>query len=310
VAGNGTAGGTGFFDTLPAGIGGPATSVALGSPTGLAFDAAGNIYIADAGWGVIWKVAPSTGIITIAAGVGRNGPCSPSCGDGIAATSAYLYNPEGVAVDGDGNIYIADSSNYAIRKVTASTGIISTVAGNKTSGYSGDDGPATSAELGFPAGIALDSSGNIYIADTSNFMIRKVTASTGIITTVVGDGYMGYSGDGGPATSAELAVAYSVAVDTSGNIYIPDAGNNRVREVVASTGIILTVAGNGTYGFSGDGGVATNAQLGFPDAVALDTAGNIYIADGGDNHIRAVGPIRQGLPSLGFHPLPLPMALH
>ena len=164
-------------------------------------------------------------------------------GDGGPATSAELSYPSGVAVDTAGNIYIADSTNNRIRKVAASTGDISTVAGNGTAGYSGDGGAATSAELSNPIGVVVDAAGNIYIADEVNNRIREVTASTGIITTVAGDGTRGYSGDGGAATSAELYYPFGVSVDAAGNIYIADYGNARVRKVTASTGIITTVAG-------------------------------------------------------------------
>ena len=190
-----------------------------------------------------------------------------------------------MAVDASGNLYIADTGNNRIRKVSA-TGIITTVAGNGSAGYSGDGGPATSAQLDGPEGVAVDGSGNLYIADTCNNRIRKVSA-TGIITTVAGNGSAGYSGDGGPATSAQLSLPAGVAVDGSGNLYIADSGNNRIRKVSA-TGIITTVAGNGSPGYSGDGGPATSAQLNQPAGVAVDASGNLYIADSSNNRIRKV----------------------
>jgi trimeric autotransporter adhesin len=210
-------------------------------------------------------------------------------GDGGPATSAELSAPSGVAVDTAGNIYIADLENFRVRKVTASTGKISTVAGNGTQGYSGDGGPATSAELFYSWGVAVDTAGNNYLADIVLNRIRKVTASTGIISTVAGNGTYGFSGDGGPATSAQIYDPYGVAVDIAGNFYIADVGNLRIRKVTASTGKISTVAGNGTAGYSGDGGPATSAELYQSQGVAVDTAGNIYIADTVNNRIRAVG---------------------
>ena len=192
-----------------------------------------------------------------------------------------------VAVDSAGNLYIADYSNQRIPKVTPS-GIISTVAGNGTPGYSGDGGPATSAQLHFPTGATVDSAGNLYIADWGNYSIRKVTPS-GIISTVAGNGTGGYSGDGGPATNAQLLLPNDVAVDNAANLYIADYSNQRIRKVTPS-GIISTVAGNGTPGYSGDGGPATSAQIGNPTRVTLDSAGNLYIADSLNSRIRRVNP--------------------
>ena len=197
-------------------------------------------------------------IITTVAGTGS----FSYSGDGGPATSATFYYPDGVAVDISGNIYIADTYNDAIRMVTKSTGIITTVASTSTSGYSGDGGLATSATLYSPRGVAVDISGNIYIADTASSAIRMVTKSTGIITTVAGTPQTGgYSGDGGPATSATFIDPSCVAVDLSGNIYIADTGNSAIRMVTMSTGIITTVAGTGMAGYSGDGGPATLAKL-------------------------------------------------
>jgi sugar lactone lactonase YvrE len=222
-------------------------------------------------------------IINTVAGNGTAG----YTGDGGPATSAEFYGPVGVAVDASGNLYIADSGNCRVRKVTASTRIVSTVAGNGTCGYSGDGGPATNAEVYYPFGLAVDTAGNIYIADSNNNRVRKVTVATGIISTVAGNGTWGYSGDGGLATGATLAGVRDVAVDAAGNIYIGD-GSHRVRKVTASTGIISTVAGNGTSGYSGDGGPATSAMLANVNGVAVDSAGNVYVADGYNQRIRKV----------------------
>lgn len=225
---------------------------------------------------------PAAGDINTVVGSGAAG----YSGDNGPATAANLSVPEAVAVDAAGNIFIADTFNNVIRKVAASTGYISTVAGNGTQGYSGDGGPATLAELYLPTGVAVDVAGNIYFAD--NQRIRKVTASTGIITTVAGSGIQGFAGDGGPATSAELNWPWAVALDAAGNIYFTDTDNQRIRKVAVSTGIITTVAGTGTEGCSGDGGPATNAELNSPFGIAVDEVGNIYFTDYFNNRIRRV----------------------
>ena len=270
VAGNGTAGFSGDY--------GPALGAQLSDPEGVAVDSAGNLYIADALNSRVRKV--SNGVITTVAGGGAN------LGDNGSATSAQLYSPKGVAVDSAGNLYIADTYNQLIRKV--SNGVITTVAGTGTHGpSSGDNGPATSASLFSPSGVAVDSAGNLYIADTGNSRVRKVT--NGIITTVAGTGGYGFSGDNGPATSAQLYNPEGITVDAAGNLYIADTLDNRIRKV--SNGIITTVAGNGTYGFSGDNGPATSSQLGHPTGVAADSAGNLYAADRDNNRIRVLTPV-------------------
>lgn len=208
-------------------------------------------------------------------------------GDGAAATAAELKFPYGVTIDVSGNMYIADKNNNRIRKVTISTGDITTIAGTGTGAYNGDSIAATSAELYYPSGVAIDASGNIYIADFYNNRIRKMIASTGIIITIAGNGTANFSGDGGLATTAQLNNPTGVAVDVSGNVYIADQGNNRIRKVNTS-GNINTVAGNGTFGYSGDGASATAAELSYPTGIALDTAGNIFIADTYSEAIRKV----------------------
>jgi trimeric autotransporter adhesin len=264
--------------------GGQAKLAVLDNPYGVAVDASGNIYIADTYNYRIRLVTKSTGIITTVVGTGSYG----YSGDGGLATSALLRTPYSVAVDASGNIYIAYSDSLCIRLVTKSTGIITTVAGNGTRGYSGDGGLATSTTLGYPYGVAVDASGNIYIAGSGIHRIRLVTKSTGIITSVAGTGSYGYSGDGGLATSATFNDPNGVAVDASGNIYIADSGNHRIRLVMKSTGIITSVAGTGSYGYSGDGGLATSAALSRPYGVAVDASGNIYIADTYNYRIRLV----------------------
>jgi uncharacterized protein (TIGR03437 family) len=250
---------------------GPAIKAQLNAPQGIAVDSSGNYYIADTANNVVRKVA-ANGTISTFAGNGSAG----SGGDGSAATSAQLNYPQGVAADAAGNVYIADTANSRVRKVS-STGTISTVAGNGTPGYSGDGAVGSSAEVNFPVGLAVDGSGNLYIADTNNSAIRKVTTS-GIISTVAGTSFQGYSGDQGPATAAQLNDPQGVAVDGAGNIYIADTGNNRVRRV--SNGTITTLAGNGLPGYSGDGGKATAAQIASPTGIAVDPANNVFVSDG------------------------------
>jgi uncharacterized membrane protein len=218
--------------------------------------------------------------------VAGNGAAGYS-GDSGPATSAELNSPYGLAIDNAGDLFIADPANNRIRKVALGTGIISTAVGNGTAGYGGDNGPATSAELQLPVGVTVDSTGNLYIADEGNNVIRKVNAS-GIITTVAGNNTEGYSGDNGLATSASLYAPSGVAVDSSGNLYIADTGNNRIREVAAATGIITTVAGTGAAGYSGDSGPAASAILNKPSAILEGTTGNLYILDTGNNVVRLV----------------------
>ena len=272
VAGTGTDG--------YSGDGGAATAARLNSPSGVAVDGAGNLYIADTGNSRIRKV-DSSGNISTVAGTGTDG----YSGDGAAATAARLNSPSGVAVDGAGNLYIADTGNSRIRKVDSS-GNISTVAGTGTRGFSGDGAAATAAQLRNPQGVALDGAGNLYIADRFNHRIRKVDSS-GNISTVAGSATRGFSGDGAAATSAGLWGPWDVAVDGSGNLYIADRFNQRIRKV-DSAGVITTVAGTGTRSFGGDGSAATAAQLNGPRGVALDGAGNLYIADTNNNRIRKV----------------------
>ena len=282
--------GNGYKDSLGNGVysgdGGAATSASLFSPTGVAVDSLGNIYIADRDNNVIRKVN-TNGVISTVAGNGYkdsfgNGAYS---GDGGAATSASLYNPTGVAVDSAGNIYIADQSNQRIRKVDTQ-GIISTVVGNGDYGFNGDNNTASGATLANPSSVAVDASGNLFIADQSNNRIRKVN-NNGVISTAAGNGTKGYSGDSGIATNASLAYPYGIALDYWGNIYISEHGNNVIRKV-NSYGVISTVVGNGTKGYMGDGGIATIATLNGTEGVSVDAAGNIYIADAGNNRIRKV----------------------
>ncbi|MDH4136239.1 MAG: NHL repeat-containing protein [Anaerolineae bacterium] len=281
---------------------GPATAAQLNSPTEVMFNGVGNLYVADAGNHRIRKVVSATGIITTVAGDGTGA----YGGDGEMAITAQLNSPRSVAFDEMDNLYIADTNNHRIRKVVSATGVITTVAGIGTFGFSGDGGPATAAQLSFPTGVAFDEAGNLYIADLDDNRVRKVIVATGVITTVAGIGTFGFSGDGGPATAAQLSGPAGVVVDEVDNLYIADQQNNRIRKVIAATGVITTVAGIGTLGFSGDGGPATAAQLHFPTDLAFDKSGNLYIADLGNNRIRkviaATGVITTvaGIGTLGF----------
>ncbi len=316
VAGTGTAGFSGD--------GHLATSAKLDTPAAVAFDAAGNLLIADSGNGRIRVVAAKTGTyygqamtakhLYTVAGNGTYG----FSGDGGPATSAELASPNQMAVDGSGNLVVADSGNNAVRVVAATDGTfygqamtagdIYTVAGNGTFGFSGDGGPATAAQLDVPRGVTVDGSGNLVVADRGNNVVRVVAATDGTfygqamtagdIYTVAGNGTFGFSGDGGPATSAQLAVPDQAAVDGSGNLVIADSGNNRVRVVAATTGTfygqamtagdIYTVVGTGQAAYGGDGGLATKAKLDGPQDVAFDGAGNMVIADGVNNRVRVV----------------------
>jgi hypothetical protein len=206
-------------------------------------------------------------------------------GDGGPATIAELNEPWGVAIDKAGNVYIADDHNFRIRKVSPG-GVISTFAGNGTAGFSGDGGQASAAELNYPTGVAIDTAGNLYIADENNNRIRKVNAS-GVISTYAGTGAVGFGGDGGQATNAKFNVPAGVAIDRLGNLYVADFYNYRVRKIITS-GVISTVAGNGSYGFGGDGGQATSGKIGSILGVGVDGAGNIYIPDQSNGRIRKV----------------------
>lgn len=251
------------------GDGGQATAAQIQSPFGVVADDSGNVYIADQDNYVIRKVN-TNGIISTYAGNGTAG----YSGDGGPATAAEFYTPDGLGADAAGNIYVTDDLNENVRVINKA-GIISTLAGNGTSGYSGDGGPATAAELYHPNGnVIVDLSGNVLIPEYGNCVIRKVNTS-GIISTLIGNGVSGYYGDGGPASAAELNSPYSLIQDASGNIYIADLGNNRIRKVNTG-GIISTVAGNGAFGYNGDGGPATAAELYGPEGVAVDAWGNLY----------------------------------
>jgi sugar lactone lactonase YvrE len=261
------------------GDGGPAISAQLHDPWDVALDAVGNVFVADTYNHAIRRVSIG-GVITTVAGNGTSG----FSGDGGVATSAQLNQPTGIALDAVGNMFIADGGNFRVRKVTPG-GAIDTVAGGGVGGFTGDGGQATSAKLNRPLGVALDRAGNLFIADYENERVRKVMTG-GIINTVAGGGTHGL-GDGGPATAAWLHNPAGVAVDAAGNLFIAETWSSRVRKVTAD-GVITTVAGNGVEASSGDGGPATSAGLDFPEGVATDGAGNLFIAEFDSSRIRKV----------------------
>jgi trimeric autotransporter adhesin len=283
----------------------PAQNSAL--PTVIGVDSSGNVYFSDFSNNRVREIVAGTGVITTIAGGGT--VCMGAtdvAGDGCPATQAVLSDPMSIWVDASANVYITDSSYQRIRKVTASIGVISAVVGDGTAGFSGDGAAATSAELNGPGGLAIDSSGNIWVADISNSRVREVSFSTGYINTVVGGGSFpscggetDIYGDGCAATSARLGFPIDFAVDSSGNAFVVDNNWESVRVVSPSTGIISLYAGDlnssglcaGATDSVGDGCLAANdgASLSAPDGLALDVSNNLYIADAGDNLVRVVG---------------------
>ncbi|NYF50753.1 Ig-like domain repeat protein [Tunturiibacter gelidoferens] len=270
------------------GDGQPATSSPIFLPFGVAVDPAGNMFIADSSNNRIRRVDAGSQLMSTYAGNGSAG----NSGDGGPATLASLSLPTSVALDGAGNLYFADSNNHAIRMVTAATGVITTVAGVLgVQGYSGDGALAIHAHLDTPDSVAIDPvNGYLYIADSGNNVIRRVNLSTGIISAFAGNHTPAYAGDGGQAVSASLNGPWSATVGPDGQIYIADQNNHSIRKV-ALDGTITTIAGNGTSGFSGDGGAASAAVMDSPAATAIDAAGNIYIADAGNNRVRKVNAV-------------------
>lgn len=271
VAGTGVAG--------DSGDGGPAVDAELNGPRGITEDIYGNLYVAEYYGQRVRKVTPG-GTITTLAGTGAAG----YSGDGGPATQAKLNGPYRVTVDLAGNVYIPDSGNGRVRKVSPD-GTISTVVGNGNIGYSGDGGLATDAALNYPEAVAFDSHGNYYVADEGANVVRFVNTS-GVISTAVGTGAAAYSGDGGPANRATLNGPVGVQVNAAGDLYISDQLNNVIREVI--NGTISTVAGNGVFGFGGDGGPALDAEFAYPASIGIDAAGNLYIPDVNNSRIRVL----------------------
>ena len=277
VAGNGI--------TQYIGVGSPATVFGLAFPKGIYVDKKGKVYIANSGYGIINTCYHDT-LTNIIGDTSRAG----DTGDGGLADTAGIDYPYGVWLDTAGNIYVTEWLNSLIRRVDAHTGIITTVCGTGGGGYSGDGGPATAAQIYHPNAICTDVAGNIYIPDYNNQRIRKVTVSTGEITTIAGSGYNGFDGDGGMATDAKLSFPNSVSVDAAGNVYFTEMGNSTVRRVDVSTGIIKTIAGTGTPGYSANGTLAIHAQLREPNSVFVDKYGYTYISDFGNDIIRVITP--------------------
>ena len=275
IAGTGTAGFNGEV-VLPA-------TAQLNTPRGVAADSSGNYFVADTGNRRVREGQPGGNLFTRAG----NGNAS-YFGDGLPATQASVNQPEGVAVDTAGNIYIADTFNNVVRKVTTDR-VIHTIAGFGTPGFSGDGGAATSARLDRPRSVAVDASGNVYVADTGNNRIRKID-TLGNISTVAGDGSTEFIPADGVATQQGLADPRGVAVDRAGNLYVAETGHNRVR-MISQAGAITTIVGNGQCCYTGDGGLGTSAQVNQPWGVAVDSAGNVYVADSGNNAIRLLAPV-------------------
>ncbi len=266
-----------------AGDGGPADRASLHGPTGVVV-AADSVFIADHKNHRVRRVDRRSGVIETVAGNGTPGFDS----DGGPAVSAALWNPADVAVDPEGNLLIADRNNHRVRRVSATSGAIETLAGNGEAGFDGDGGPAVRARLFAPRALLVDDRGNVFVADRGNHRVRRIDAEGGVIRTVAGNGRPGFGGDGGPADRASLHSPSGLAFDAAGNLLIADRDNHRIRRVDASDGRISTFAGTGKPGLAGDGGSAIAASLQAPSALAVQGDGSLYIADLANHCVRRV----------------------
>ncbi len=285
-----------------------ATRSNLYAPVGTAPGPAGNLFIADTDNHRI-RVVSAGGVISTFAGTGLTPYSGQTSGappamqaDGLPALQVNLWAPRGVCVDRSGAVFIVDTNNNRVLRVTPNGATTQTVAGNGTAGDFGDGGAAPLAQLNQPGACALDTAGNLYIADSLSHRIRKVTPA-GVISTVAGTGLAGFSGDGGPATAAQLNAPAGLTVEDDGNLFVSDTNNQRIRQVTPD-GAIRTIAGQGTAGFSGDGGAAPSAQLSAPAGLALDGAGNIYVADSGNQRVRRLVPQAAAAETTPAAPLP------
>ena len=277
VAGNGTAGFSGDN--------GPAMEAQLLAPFCVEVDSFGNLFIADTGNQRIRRVDATTQTITTVAGDGVGG----FGGDNGPATEAQLYTPLGITVDVLGNLYVSEGSNHRIRKIDTN-GTITTIAGNGTNGFTGDNMLATDTALNGPWGLVTDDENNLYFSDSTNSRVRRIDAQTGFITTVAGDGTNAFSGDDGDASLAQLNGPVGVEMDANGNLLISEDGSDRIRQINLTTNIITTLAGNGMEGFSGDNGAPLEAELTDPLGIAVDPYGNLFISDRGNYRVRKVTP--------------------
>ena len=266
LAGSGT---YGFAD-------GTGTAAQFARPRGVACDASGNVFVADQSNQRIRKIVVATGAVSTLAGNTFYG-----FADGTGAAAQFNY-PSGVACDASGNVFVADGGNQRIRRIVAATGAVSTLAGSGTAGYA--DGQGQSAQFNNPQGVACDASGTVYVADTNNQRIRKIVAATGMVTTLAGSGVFGYLD--GTGTAAQFRSPTGVACDGSGNVFVADQSNHRIRGIVAATGEVSTLAGSGTAGFADGPGIS--AQFNNPQGVACDASGTVYVADTNNQRIRVV----------------------
>jgi streptogramin lyase len=266
------------------GDGGSAKSARLADPFDVALDKTGNLYFSDTSNHSIRRVDAKTGVITTVAGTGKKG----YSGDGGPATEATMFEPYGLELDADGNLFIVDRLNYCIRRVDAKSGKISTIAGTGKKGYSGDGGPGASAQLVEPNGLALDRKGKLYIADVAGQRVRVVDLASGVITTFCGNGKKEHTGDGGSYKEATLIGPRAVAVGPDGSVYICEREGHSIHKVDLATGKINRVAGTGSKGYSGDGGPALQGTFNGPKEIDVDGEGNIFVVDTENHCIRRV----------------------